>query len=99
MNYSLNVITATNDCDAILTLAGKEKSELEFRKATLQRQIGQYAENSVEVSAELQAVTAELAALAAIIAALPDGESKEYNITRQKRLEVKQRVLNDRKND
>ncbi len=99
MNYSWNVVATLADCDAILTLVSREQADLQFAKAATEREITHYAENSVEVDAELQKVNAELAAYTTIVANLPAGENKEANITKLKRLEVRQRVLADRKND
>jgi hypothetical protein len=97
MGYSVNLIGTQADCDLLLSLAAKEKSNLEFQKLSTQRQRENYAETAAAVAAELQAVDAELAALGSIIATLPDGDVKDDNITRQKRLELRKRLLDDRK--
>ncbi len=99
MSYSWNVVATQADCDAILTLVSRERADLVFSKSATEREIEHYAENSVEVAVELQKVSAQMSAYTTIVANLPDGENKEDNITKLKRLEVRQRVLNDRKND
>ena len=97
MAYSVNSLTTAADCDLMLGVAEKEKNDLSFRKISLERRQKQYAENSIDLEADLQATTAELSALGTIIAALPEGQVKDDNITRQKRLELKLFLLNDKK--
>lgn len=99
MGFTTDLISTADDCDLLLSLAAKEKGDLDFRKLSLERQRSAYAENAVEVEAELQAATAELAALATIIASLPDGAVKDENVTRQKRLELKHFLLKQKKED
>lgn len=64
-----------------------------------ERQRKSYAETAGEVAAELQTVDAELTAITSVVAALPDGEVKDDNITRQKRLELRKRLLDDKKDN
>jgi hypothetical protein len=99
MAYSVNLISTVADCNLLLSLAAKEKSDLEFRKISQERQRSSYAETAVETEAELQTVNAELAALASIIATLPDGQVKDDNITKQKKLELKQYLLAEKKDN
>ena len=97
MVYSVSSLTSASDCDLMLDVAEKKKSDLSFRKISLERRQTQYAENAVEFEADLQATTSELSALGTIIAALPEGQVKDDNITRQKKLELKLFLLNDKK--
>jgi len=97
MVYSVSSLTSASDCDLMLDVAEKQKSDLSFRKISLERRQTQYAENAVEFEADLQATTSELSALGTIIAALPEGQVKDDNITRQKKLELKLFLLNDKK--
>jgi hypothetical protein len=99
MSYSVNLISTAADCDLLLSLSAKEKSDLEFRKLSQDRQRSSYAETAVEVETELQAVNAELAALNTIIAGLPPGQVKDDNITKQKKLELKQYLLTEKKDN
>jgi hypothetical protein len=99
MTYSVNLISTQADCDLLLSLAAKEKSDIEFQKLSQQRQRENYAETAGEVAAELQTVDAELTAINSVVTALPDGEVKDDNITRQKRLELRKRLLEDKKDN
>jgi hypothetical protein len=99
MTYSVNLISTQADCDLLLSLAAKEKSDLEFQKLSQERQRKSYAETAGEVAAELQTVDAELTAITTVVAALPDGEVKDDSITRQKRLELRKRLLDDKKDN
>lgn len=99
MGFSVNLISTQADCDLLLSLSAKEKSDLEFQKLSQQRQRDSYAANAVEVGAELQTVNAELTAVTSIIDALPEGEVKDDNITRLKKLELRKRLLENKKDD
>ena len=99
MPYSVTTLSNAADCDFLLKLANKEKSDLEFRIISLNRQQFSYAESTVEIDSELQIVEAELSALETVIAALPDGEIKDDNITKKKKLELKQYLLLEKKGD
>ena len=95
--YSVTQLTTAADCDAVLTIAAKEQKDLDWKKLSVERQKDTYAENSVEISAELTAKEAELAALNDVIAGLPDGELKDDNVKKKTRTEYSIFLLNDRK--
>jgi hypothetical protein len=91
------MITTVADCDLLLSLAAKERSDLEFRKLSVERQRSVYAENAGEVEAELTAVNAELVAVNTVLENLPDGDIKDEQITKKMRLELKLRLLHEKK--
>jgi hypothetical protein len=97
MPYSVSSITTAADCDLLINMTNKQKNDLAYRKLSLERQRANYAETSLELEAELQTVNAEAAALDAVIATLPDGDVKDDNVTRKKRLELKQFLLTEKK--
>jgi hypothetical protein len=97
MSYSISNITQAADCDVLLTAAGKEKAELEFKKLSEERLTNKYATTSVEVNAILQGVLVELAAVNTIIDVLPDGPTKEEEIKKKVKLEYKKFLLENRK--
>lgn len=97
MSYSINSITQIADCDALLTSAGKEKADLEFRKLSEERLTNKYATTSVEVDAILQGVLVELSAVNTIIGVLPDGPTKDEEIKKKVKLEYKKFLLENRK--
>ena len=97
MSYTVASLTVAADCDLTLAMANKQKSDLMYRKISLERQQKRYAENAIEVESELQTANAEAAALDSVIASLPDGDIKDDNITRKKRLELKQFLLTEKK--
>lgn len=99
MPYTVASLTSAADCDLMLTMAGKQKSDLSFRKLSLERQQTHYAENAVELESELAIANAEAAALDSVIATLPEGDIKDENVTRRKRLELKQFLLNEKKDN
>jgi len=97
MSYSISGLTTVVDCDVLLTWAGKEKADLEFKKLSEERLTTRYATTSVEVDAILQGVLVELSAVDTIIGVLPDGPTKEEEIKKKVKLEYKKFLLENRK--
>ncbi|MFW0716220.1 hypothetical protein [Pedobacter sp. N23S346] len=97
MNYSVSTLTAVADCDTVLALIEKERKDLSFRKLSLERQQENYATTTIEVSSEIEVINAELAAVNTVVATLPDGDTKDDNIKRQKKLEYNLFLLTNRK--
>ena len=97
MSYSVSNITVAADCDLLLTSAGKEKADLEFKKLSEERLTNKYATTSVEVDAILQGVLVELSAVNTIIDVLPDGPTKEEEKKKKIKLEYKKFLLGNRK--
>jgi len=97
MSYSISGLTTVVDCDVLLTWAGKEKADLEFKKLSEERLTTRYATTSVEVDAILQGVLVELSAVDTIICVLPDGPTKEEEIKKKVKLEYKKFLLENRK--
>jgi len=97
MDYSVTTLTVAADCDTVLALIEKEKKDLSFKKLSLERQQEAYANNTLEVSAEIEMLNAELTAVNAVVASLPDGDTKADNVKRQKRLEYNLFLLTNRK--
>jgi hypothetical protein len=99
MTYSVNQLATVAECDAVLAIANKEKSDLQWRQQSIQRRQASYTESSVEIAAELAAVNAELAAYTNILAGLPEGPAKEETEVRKRKLEYRQFLLTDRQDD
>ena len=97
MNYSVQNLTQVSDCNALLTWAAREKSDLNFKKLSDERLTVRFAETSQELEAILQGVLAELAATETIIAVLPEGPSRDEAINKKTRLEYKKFLLENRK--
>lgn len=97
MSYSISGLTTVADCDVLLTWAGKEKADLEFKKLSEERLTTRYATTSVEVDAILQGVLVELSAVDTIIGVLPDGPTKDEEIKKKVKLEYKKFLLENRK--
>lgn len=95
--YSLTRITTVADCDVLLAWAEREKSDLAFKKYSVERVTTNYNSTSVEIEAILQGVIAEIAAVETVINILPAGSSREDAIKKKKRLEYKRFLLETRK--
>jgi hypothetical protein len=93
MAYSVNLLTTVADCDSVILVAEKEKSDLNFRRASAERQKDTYASNSISIDADIAATNAEIAALAPVVASLLAGAAKDDNETRLKKLELKKFLL------
>lgn len=97
MNYSVANLTQVADCNSLLAWAAREKADLNYKKITIERMSQKYSETSVGLDAEIQGVIAEIAAVEIIIAALPDGPSKEVAQDKKVTLEYRKFVLENRK--
>ncbi|WP_029289117.1 hypothetical protein [Pedobacter sp. R20-19] len=97
MDYSVSTLTEVADCDTVLALIEKEKKDLSFKKLSLERQQENYANTTIEVSSEIEVLNAELSAVNTVVATLPDGDTKDDNIKRQKKLEYSLFLLTNRK--
>src|SRR5215203_3727427 len=97
MSYSTNKITSIADCDLLISMAAKDKANLDFKILSDERQKILYSDNSVEIDADLQATLAELAATETIINTLPDGPTREDAGKRKIKLEYRQFLLEERK--
>lgn len=97
MSYTISGLTTVGDCDVLLTSAGKEKADLDFKKLSEERLVNRYATTSVEVDAILQGVLVELSAVNTIIGVLPDGPTKDEEIKKKVKLEYKKFLLENRK--
>lgn len=93
MNYSVDTLSTTADCDALLLVAEKEKSDLGFRKTSQERQKENYAANSIGIDEDILATNAEVTALQTVVATLPAGAAKDENEKRLKKLELKKFLL------
>ncbi len=97
MSYSISKITSVADCDLLLAWAAKERADLNFKKLSEERLTTNYSTTSIEIDAELQAITTEIASTETVIAALPAGNSKEDAIKKKVKLEYKKFLLENRK--
>ena len=98
-NYSVTQLTSVSDCDAVLSIASKEKQDLEWKKLSLERQKAQYSDQSVSITAELAGKQAEVEVLDSIIAGLPEGNLKVENQNKKTRAEYSIFLLENRRNN
>lgn len=99
MAYNFTILKTKDDCDAVISIATKEKSDLEFRKESLERQSISAAETALEIQQELDSLNAELNYLDSIIASLPEGKLKEENVAKWKKADYRKFILTNRKNN
>ncbi|MBC8883726.1 hypothetical protein H9X57_11250 [Flavobacterium piscinae] len=95
--YSVSNLTTVADCDVLLGIAQKEKSDLNFKKLSEERLVTNYSNTAVEIDAILQGVNAEIVAVDTVIAILPEGPTKEAEEKRKVRLEYRKFLLENRK--
>lgn len=89
MNYSVQKLTTPADCNSLLALTNKEKSDLEFRKLSQQRNRDNYLERSTQITSDIAVVKGELAALNTVLLTLPEGEVRDDNVSRKTKLEYR----------
>ena len=97
MNYSFTLLSSKEDCDAMISMAAKNKAPLEYKKLILQHKKEISTGNAVEIQTDLQSVNAEIAALETVISTLPEGDTKKYNMSKKVKLEFKRFTLGERK--
>ena len=95
--YSISNLTSVADCNVLLIMAEKEKSDLAFKKLSEERLVSNYSNNAVEIDAFLQGVIAEIAALETILTVLPPGLARDYEEKRKVRLAYRKFLLENRK--
>ncbi|MES2730458.1 MAG: hypothetical protein V4714_01875 [Bacteroidota bacterium] len=95
MQYSTNRLTIKADCDALLSIANKQKAELDFKKLSLERNQQGYLERSVQLSSDLQVTQSEITAMETVISGLPAGETKEDMLSRKKKMEYRLFLLEE----
>ncbi|MBA4152807.1 hypothetical protein [Flavobacterium sp.] len=95
--YSVSNLTTIADCNVLLTMAGKEKSDLAFKKLSEERLVSNYSSNAVEIDAILQGVIAEIAAVDTVLIVLPPGSTRDSEEKRKVRLEYRKFLLENRK--
>jgi hypothetical protein len=93
MSYSVNLLTTAADCDSVILVAEKEKSDLSYRKTSVERQKDNYASNSIGIDVDIAATDAEITALIPVVQSLPPGAARDDNETRLKKLELKKFLL------
>lgn len=96
MEYSVNNLTTVADCNVLLLKAAREKADLDYKKLSDERMVTRFTQTSQDMQANLQGVIAEIAATETIIAALPEGPSREDAIEKRTRLEYKKFLLETR---
>lgn len=96
MDYSLSSVSSVADCNVLLSMAAKEKADLEFKKLSTERVTARLNETSISLAAELQGVLVEIDATETIIAVLPEGPSKDDALNKKIRLEYRKFLLETR---
>lgn len=95
--YTVSNLTTIADCDVLLGMAQKERSDLAFKKLSEERLVTNYGNTAVEIDAILQGVIAEIAAVDTVLAVLPEGPTKDAEEKRKVRLEYRKFLLENRK--
>ncbi len=97
MNYSLTLLTTAADCDTVLKYAANDKKDLDYKKIQLSRSLESFSENSVEIEAQITALSNEVSTLTTVIAGLADGDYKNEQVKKLKRAEYSLFLANSRK--
>lgn len=76
MDYAMNQITTTEDCDSLLEKAALDRRNLEYNKVVETHSYENVSSGTAGVDAELAGVNAMIASLEAALATLPDPASQ-----------------------
>ena len=93
MAFSLSLITLVSEADNLIKMAQRDKRTLANRRETLLIRSETGVEDTAQLSADLNSARAQLAASITNLAILPEGTSKEAEITKKMELELKVRRL------
>ena len=97
MEYSTLLLKTKDDCNAVLAIANEDKAALEFRKVSLERHKVTSSGSSITIETDLQTIQAQITVSESIIASIPDGDTKDKEITKLKGLDYRKSVLTQRK--
>ena len=97
MPLSTTLLATKVDCDTIIDQLTDVKSNLDFRKLSLERNKENAADRAASVDADLASVNAEIDSLTTVIAGLADGPTKTEMQNRKTKAEYKLFTLNQRK--
>lgn len=79
MSYSVEQLASVEECDAVLSLITKSKSDIAYKQGLLQHRQNVIGESSVDIAAELVSVNALFDAFEGLAETLPAGKKKEEN--------------------
>ncbi|RZJ71728.1 hypothetical protein [Flavobacterium sp.] len=96
MNYSLQNVATIADCDALLSLATKERADLAFKQLSDERITSRFSETAVKLASDMQGLMVEISATQTIISVLPEGPSKQDAVDKLVRLEYRRFLLEQR---
>jgi hypothetical protein len=93
MPYSINTLTTVADCDALISLANKDKKSYENKIYNLNFDLEISQDNAAARASRLLIVNSEIAMLDTVIESMGEGQPKEDYITMRMRKIASQRSL------
>jgi hypothetical protein len=91
--YNLQLISSKEEIDLLLRMAARDKRAANLRKESLALRNENATDNEVERNADVLSAQSEIASLEALIKSLPEGQRKEFEITKKMAVEVRLRRL------
>jgi hypothetical protein len=95
MDYSIEKLQTVADCNSLQALVNKEKSDLEYKKLTLERGHTNYLERSTKIASDMALTNNEIAALNTILGTLPEGNAKDDARVKKTKAEYHLFTLNE----
>jgi arginine utilization protein RocB len=77
MEYSINLLTTVEQCDALLTSLNQESEEQDFRKTSQQRKIEDDFSSTEDLPAQIEALNTQIATFNTLIADMEESEDKD----------------------
>lgn len=96
MNYSTANLTLVADCDFLITMANREKADLDLKKHFDEHSAEKFSGTSVELDAVYSGILAELASIEQSLLTLPPGKTRATTEKKQKTLTARKLLLETR---
>lgn len=96
MNYSIVNLTLVADCDFLITMANREKADLDLKKHVDEHSTEKFSDTSVELDAIYEDVVSELAAVEERLLTMPVGKARTNAEKKQKTLTARKLILETR---
>jgi hypothetical protein len=77
MIYSIPLLTTVADCDLVIQAAALQKTDLQFKRYSLEKKRSSSSTTTASIEAQIPGVEAEITAYETVLASLPAGDAKD----------------------
>lgn len=79
MDYSVDKLASQSECDSVIAVISKEKSDLQYKQNLLEHRQQLVNASSTDIAAEMVVLNAKIASYEGLAQSLPEGEAKQQN--------------------